>query len=103
MRVCLKPGLILTIIFLGAPAITAQSDNSTAPLIRVLQAKGILTEADARSITASATLAEQRDRLAELLRDKGVISSSEFEAVRTNTTAPSVQTITADYKTTPTA
>jgi hypothetical protein len=103
MRVCLQLGLILTIVFLGAPSITAQSDNSTDPLIRVLQAKGVLTEAEARSITASATPAAQRDRLAALLRDKGVISSSEFEAVRTNTTAPPVQTITADYKTTSTS
>ena len=103
MRVCLQLSLVLTIVLITALSIPAQSDNSSDRLIRVLQAKGILTEAEARSITMNATPAEQRDRLAALLRDKGVISSSEFEAVRTNTTAPSVQTITADYKTTPTA
>jgi len=99
----LRLTFILILALIVSPFVFAQSDNSTDPLIRVLQAKGVLTEAEARSITASATPTEQRDRLAALLRDKGVISSSEFEAVRTNTPAPSVQTITADYKTTPTA
>ena len=93
---------LLTGIFLllASLIIVAQSDNSTDPLVRVLQAKGVLTEAEARSITANASTAEQRDRLAVLLRDKGVISTAEFEAVRTNTSSPAAQTITADYKTT---
>src|SRR5215510_3514144 len=77
--------------------VRAQDNPNTAPLVRVLQAKGVLTKAEARSITASATPAEQRDRLAALLRDKGVISTAEFEAVRTTNPSPT-KTITADYK-----
>ena len=78
----------------------AQGDNSTDPLVRVLVTKGVLTTEEGRTITANAPLAEQRDRLATLLRDKGVISASEFEAVRT--VAPpenvSLKTMNADYR-----
>jgi len=74
--------ILLVIITLGsALVVVAQTD----PLVRVLQTKGILTEADVRSITANASPEEQRDRLAVLLRDKGVISSSDFEALHGTT------------------
>src|SRR5438132_6422372 len=93
---------LLTGIFLSLASliVVAQTDNSTDPLVQVLRAKGVLTEAEARAISANASTAEQRERLAVLLRDKGVISPAEFEAVRTNTSSPVAQTITADYKTT---
>ena len=93
---------LLTGIFLSLASliVVAQTGNSTDPLVQVLRAKGVLTEAEARSISANASTAEQRERLAVLLRDKGVISPAEFEAVRTNTSSPVAQTITADYKTT---
>jgi hypothetical protein len=52
------------------------------PLVRVLVAKGVLTADEGRSISVAATPAEQRDRLAALLRDKGLLSSAEYEAVR---------------------
>lgn len=51
------------------------------PLLRVLVAKGLLTAAEARSVTTGSVV-EQRDRLAALLRDKGLITANEFEAVR---------------------
>ena len=53
------------------------------PLVRMLIAKGVLTEFEGRSISTSGTPVEQRDRLAALLREKGLISNAEFEAVRT--------------------
>jgi len=52
------------------------------PLVRVLMSKGLLTSEEAKSISMSGTPADQRDRLAALLRDKGLISATEFEAVR---------------------
>src|SRR5207237_10709341 len=67
---------------------------------RLLKQKGLLTEAEARAITANASAAEQRDRLAVLLRDKGVLSPAEFEALLANTSSPTPRTITADYQTT---
>ena len=72
-----------------APSDSADAGTSAAepvsadPLIRVLVAKGVLTTDEARSINTSGNPAEQRDRLAVLLRDKGLITETEFEAVRT--------------------
>ncbi|HEY6245795.1 MAG TPA: hypothetical protein VIX17_17720 [Pyrinomonadaceae bacterium] len=98
MSAYLRLVVILFLISMGASYVFAQGDNSTDPLVRVLQAKGILNESEVRSITENATTVEQRDRLAALLKDKGVISSAEFEAVRTNIPSTPVKTITADYK-----
>jgi hypothetical protein len=66
--------------------------------VRVLQTKGILTETEVRAITANASPAEQRDRLAVLLRDKGVISATEFDAVHAPSASTEIKTITAEYK-----
>jgi hypothetical protein len=93
--------LIVIVIQIGSLISFAQADTATDPLVRVLEAKGILTSAEARSITANASTTEQRDRLAAVLRDKGVISAAEFEAVRTTAAMPEMKTITAEYKTTP--
>ncbi|HEX6729592.1 MAG TPA: hypothetical protein VF074_06265, partial [Pyrinomonadaceae bacterium] len=82
----------------GSSATKPNPDASTSPeekpaiadpLLRVLVAKGILTTAEARSVTAGSA-SEQRDRLTALLRDKGLISANEFEAVRSGSypTAP---------------
>ena len=94
--------LALTCVFglIVIPAASAQTDNSTDPLVRVLVTKGVLTPEEARVIVTNASPAEQRDRLATLLRDKGVISAAELEQVRSNATASnaSVALVTADYK-----
>ena len=100
MTTCMRFALIVILALVASSFAFAQTDNSTDPLVRVLQAKGVLTEAEARSITVNASATEQKDRLAVLLRDKGVISAAEFEAIRTNTSSPAAKTITADYKTT---
>jgi len=100
MKCYLRFLLIGIFLSLASLSVVAQTDNSTDPLVRVLQAKGVLTEAEARAITANASAAEQRDRLAVLLRDKGVLSPAEFEALLANTSSPTPRTITADYKTT---
>src|SRR5215216_4782228 len=88
--------LILTclIAVLITPTAFAQADNSSDPLVRILVTKGVLTADEARAIVTNASPAEQRDRLAVLLRDKGVISAAEFEATRSN--GPAI--VTADYK-----
>jgi hypothetical protein len=51
------------------------------PLLRILVTKGLLTAAEARSIATTGNGMEQRDRLAALLRDKGLISDTEFQSV----------------------
>src|SRR5262249_46222784 len=100
MRPYLRLVLVMLVSLSTATVVSAQSDGENDRLVRVLEAKGVLTPAEARSITANASPAELRDRLAVLLRDKGVISAAEFEAVRTNTSSPTVETITVDYKST---
>jgi hypothetical protein len=61
----------------------APTESIADPLVRVLITKGILTEAEGHSIGASGNPIEQRDRLASLLRDKGLLTGAEYEAVRT--------------------
>ena len=100
MTACLRFAFIVTLAVVVSSVVLAQTDSSTDPLVRLLQQKGLLTEAEARAITANASAAEQRDRLAVLLRDKGVLSPAEFEALLANTSSPTPRTITADYKTT---
>src|SRR6267142_1503069 len=93
---------ISLILLVAFPIASAQDNpaNPTDPLVRVLLTKGVLTAEEARLIRVNATPDQQRNRLATLLRDKGVISAAEFEAVRT--VAPGEDTaITvrdADYK-----
>jgi hypothetical protein len=89
--------ILIAIVLLGSTLVVFS--QTTDPLVRVLQTKGILTEAEARAITANASPEEQRDRLATLLRDKGVISSTEFEALHATTPSTKATTITAEYKT----
>ena len=63
------------------------------PLVRVLVTKGVLTAEEGHAISISGAPTEQRNRLAALLRDKGLISAAEFEAIRTVT--PSVDAVAA--------
>jgi hypothetical protein len=92
--------LIVALIVFSTTLAQDNSANSTDPLVRVLLTKGVLTPDEVRLITINGTLAEQRDRLAILLRDKGVISPAEFEAVRNvlPTGSAELQTLNADYK-----
>jgi hypothetical protein len=53
------------------------------PLLRLLVGKGVLTTEEAAVVLSSGTPAQQRDRLATLLKDKGLISNAEFDALQT--------------------
>ncbi len=72
----------------GTDRLSYANSSVGDPLVRMLVTKGILTAAEGLSINAWGTPLEQRDRLAALLRDKGLISPAEFDAVRT---APSAE------------
>jgi hypothetical protein len=68
---------------------TATTEHSTAaptpitdPLLRLLISKGLLTTEEAGLVVGSGSKAQQQDRLAILLRDKGLISTAEFDALR---------------------
>jgi hypothetical protein len=58
------------------------------PLVRLLVSKGVLTTDEAAVVFSSGTPAQQRDRLATLLKDKGLISNAEFDALQLNAAAP---------------
>lgn len=92
--------LAMSFALITFPIAIAQTEPTTDPLVRVLVTKGVLTTEEARLITANASPAQQRDRLAALLKDKGVISADEFEAVRARTggTGPGLPVLNADYK-----
>ena len=98
MRSHLRLTLVVLVSLGSALIVYSQSADKTDPLVRVLQTKGILTETEARAITANASAEEQRNRLATLLRDKGVISATEFEALQTTTASPEIKVTTAEYK-----
>ncbi|HJP95141.1 MAG TPA: hypothetical protein VJ875_24485 [Pyrinomonadaceae bacterium] len=93
-----KIALSIVVCFVSAVFVSAQTDSSTDPLVRLLEEKGVLTATEARTITENASPKEQRDRLAALLRDKGVISSAEFETLQPTPASAAVKTITAEYK-----
>ena len=70
----------------SSPAMNRTSETvptTTDPLVRILAAKGILSTDEVRTIATDASSSEQRDRLAVLLRNKGVLSETEFEYLRT--------------------
>lgn len=77
----------------GAPinsvtaATSAAEPVSADPLIRVLVTKGVLTPDEGRAVSSGSNSAERRDRLAALLRDKGLLTATEYEAVRTVATS----------------
>ena len=56
-------------------------DTNQDPLVTLLLNKGLITKEDAQAILAGGA-AQQRDRLAALLRDKGLISVAEFDSLR---------------------
>ncbi|HEY9282748.1 MAG TPA: hypothetical protein VIP46_04790 [Pyrinomonadaceae bacterium] len=66
--------------------------------MRVLVAKGLISPEEGRAVAGGLTPAEQRNRLASLLRDKGIISPSEFEAVRSATPAAAGVSSAAESK-----
>ena len=103
----LRLSFILVLLSLAMPLARAQDSNAAArtpandgapvisdPLVRVLVTKGVLTTEEGHAVSTSGTSAEQRDRLAALLRDKGLLSPAEFEAIRMVTpTADVVATV----------
>ena len=105
MKLSLRGICMFALMLCAFPVAFGQQESSSDPLVRVLVTKGVLTTEEARVITAATTPAEQRDRLAALLRDKGVISAAEFEAIHPSS-APDTQpvkTMTANYKEAPPA
>jgi hypothetical protein len=78
----------------GSTANTEHSIDVPAPiadpLVRLLISKGLLTTEEAATVSSYAGTAQQRDRLAILLKDKGLISAADFDALRLYAPTPFV-------------
>jgi hypothetical protein len=98
LRVSFVFVLFLTATHFAAHVVLAQQSNTTDPLVRMLVAKGVLTENEGNAITSTGSIAEQRDRLASLLREKGIISAAEYDAV--HTVVPITETVALSAKST---
>jgi hypothetical protein len=72
--------LVATLAWPGLVAAQQQAGNSQAasPLVRVLQAKGILTPEEAAQINQASSASDADQRLAKLLLSKGIISQADY-------------------------
>lgn len=82
----------LFVIFAAGQLASAQqaTENKTTvnPLVRVLQAKGVLTAEEVAQISQASSAADADQRLAKLLLSKGVISQADYDqTVAANATA----------------
>jgi hypothetical protein len=75
-----------TLILLAVPVFAADpahtGSTATDPLVQLLTSKGILTPEEAQSVNQGSP-AEQRARLLELLKTKGILSSGDVETLAT--------------------
>src|SRR5512146_2364144 len=65
-----------------APDPAPRAQQTVDPLVRVLQAKGVLTEQEAEAL-AAVPLTQQRDQLTAILLKKGVISNTDLQGAST--------------------
>src|SRR6202140_1449244 len=54
------------------------SQNSATPLVRVLQAKGILTAEEVAQLSQASSASDADSRLAKLLLSKGILSQADY-------------------------
>jgi hypothetical protein len=99
IRIGLTPGRVLSVasflLLTLSPHAASQNplpaQSQIAPLIRLLQSKGILTDSDVARINAlSTTSAASPEQLAQLLLAKGIISRSDYEQMFTGSTLTAV-------------
>jgi hypothetical protein len=88
--------LVLVGAFALASPVLAQSTNDTkptaSPLVRLLQSKGILTDAEVAMVSQASSPSEADARLAKLLLSKGLISQDDYN----QTVGASMQQVAAD-------
>jgi hypothetical protein len=102
--------LVVTLAFCGRSWAQQPADSNTAvnPLVRVLQAKGILTAEEASQMSQASSASDADQRLARLLLSKGVISQADYDQTMggpgvmtaSTTTSAGAKLIPAVYRTT---
>lgn len=72
---------VFVVFALAVTALAQQNDRKPAsnPLVRVLQAKGILTDEEAAMVSQASTAGEAEQRLAHLLLSKGIITQADYD------------------------
>src|ERR1700688_1672515 len=78
--VCSTFVLLSSLVCSGRAVAQSQntSQNSATPLVRVLQAKGILTAEEVAQLSQASSASDADSRLAKLLLSKGIISQSDY-------------------------
>jgi hypothetical protein len=78
--VCSAFVLLSLLLCLGPALAQSQntSQNSATPLVRVLQAKGILTAEEVAQLSQASSASDADSRLAKLLLSKGIISQTDY-------------------------
>src|SRR6202030_3685797 len=78
--VCSSFVLLSLLLCLGPALAQSQnsSQNSATPLVRVLQAKGILTAEEVAQLSQASSASDADSRLAKLLLSKGIISQTDY-------------------------
>jgi hypothetical protein len=78
--VCSAFILLSSLVWSGRAVAQSQStsQNSATPLVRVLQAKGILTAEEVAQLSQASSASDADSRLAKLLLSKGIISQSDY-------------------------
>jgi hypothetical protein len=78
--VCSAVLLLSSLAWSGGAVAQSQnsSQNSATPLVRVLQAKGILTSEEVAQLSQAASASDADSRLAKLLLSKGIISQADY-------------------------
>jgi len=100
--VCVMFCLFITLVLCNRSAAQQPAENQSAgnPLVRVLQAKGILTAEEVAQISQAPSAADADRRLAKLLLMKGVISQSDYDQT---VSAPGMMNASAPAASSPTA
>ena len=82
LRVWVCSAVVLSSCLVWSGLAVAQSQNSSqnsaTPLIRVLQAKGILTAEEVAQLSQASSASDADSRLAKLLLTKGIISQADY-------------------------
>src|SRR6202140_1972796 len=78
--VCSAFVLLSSLVCSGSAVAQSQnsSQNSATPLVRVLQAKGILTAEEVAQLSQASSASDADSRLAKLLLSKGIISEADY-------------------------
>jgi hypothetical protein len=80
LLVCSTVVLLFSLVCSGRTVAQSQntSQNSATPLVRVLQAKGILTAEEVAQLSQASSASDADSRLAKLLLGKGIISQADY-------------------------